>query len=108
MEKQSQILNNRPMVRLVMTRDSVCAGDDCDAPHESIKEIHSFLDPGCFANEASLGYLPIVAGNNHLWVCILNGKRIARISKSGAESLIERTPYADENHVHFKYQAATN
>ena len=30
---------------MILTRDSVCEADDCDAPHEKAIKIYSFTDP---------------------------------------------------------------
>lgn len=71
MKAEFQILNNRPKIPVILTRDSVCAGDDCEAPHEKTVEVHSFVDPEMFAREISSGYLPSVAGVGHSWTCVL-------------------------------------
>ena len=100
-------LKDRPKISVVLTRDSVCAGDDCDAPHEKKTEIHSFLDPEAFANATSSGYLPSVAGVGHSWTCVLNGVKIADVRISGIRPLVRETPLSDENRVHFVYHSAT-
>ena len=106
MKTAFSILKARPKISAVMTRDSVCAGDDCDAPHEQKAEVHSFLDPEAFANASSSGYLPSVAGIGHSWTCKLNGVNIAEIGQSGVRSLVRETPFSDENRIHFVYHAA--
>lgn len=90
-----------------MTRDSVCAGDDCDAPHEKKKEVHSFVDPVAFANATSSGYLPSVAGVGHYWTCELNGAGIAEVRDSGIRPLVRETSFSDQNCVHFVYHSAS-
>ena len=102
-----QILKDKPTVRLAMTRDSVCAGDDCDAPHDKVLEIPSFLDPEAFARAISTEYLPSVAGSGHTWTCVLNGLKIAVIGTSGIESLVTETSFEDDNKVRFIYHSAT-
>jgi hypothetical protein len=101
------ILKDKPTVRLVLTRDSVCARDDCDAPHHKEAEIHTFLDPVAFAGAAAADYLPSVAGIGHSWTCILNGLKIATIRTSGIQGLVRETQFTDHNKVHFTYHAAT-
>ena len=48
MKAAFEILRAKPKIFVVLTRDSVCAGDDCDAPHEKKIEVHSLVDPGAF------------------------------------------------------------
>jgi hypothetical protein len=106
MKAAFQVLKARPTIAVEMTRDSVCASDDCDAPHEKKTEVHSFLDPEAFARETSAGYLPSVAGVGHSWTCVLNGVKIAVVRESGIRALVHESPFADENHVHFVYHSA--
>jgi hypothetical protein len=101
------VLKKRLRIPVVMTRDSVCAGDDCDAPHEKALETYSLLDPAAFAEAISSGYLPLVAGSGHSWTCLLNGTKIAEISNKGVRALVRETPFEESNRVHFKYHAST-
>lgn len=107
MKAAFDVLRDRPRVPVTVTRDSVCAGDDCDAPHETLREEYSFLDPTAFARAISHSYLPSVAGVGHTWTCLLNDIRIAEISTSHIQSLISVTPFAASNRVHFVYHSAT-
>lgn len=107
MKAAFDVLKGRTRVSLTVTRDSVCAGDDCEAPHEKSAEEYSFLDPVAFAQAVSSGYLPSVAGVGHTWTCLLNGARIAELTNSGIRPLVATTPFADANHVHFVYHSAT-
>ena len=107
MKQAFEVLKGRPKIDIRLTRDSVCAGDDCDAPHEKKKEIYSFLDPSQFAKESSSGYLPSVAGTGHSWDCILNKKRIARITCEAIEPLARNVEFEKENEVHFRYHSST-
>ena len=88
MKKPFQILKDRPKVHVILTRDSVCAADDCDAPHEKSMRVHSFTDPEALAREASSGYLPSVAGVGHSWTCRLNDLKIAEIRTDGIRALV--------------------
>jgi hypothetical protein len=106
MKAEFQILKARPKIPVVLTRQSVCAGDDCDAPHEKTVEVHSFIDPEVFAREVSSGYLPSVAGVGHSWTCELNGVKIAEISHSGIRALVRESPFLEENRAHFIYHSA--
>jgi hypothetical protein len=101
------ILKDRARIPVTMTRDSVCAGDDCDAPHENSCELDSIVDPVALAHVVSSGYLPSVAGIGHTWTCLLNGTRIATIGHSGIRALVSATPFAGANHVHFEYHSAS-
>jgi len=107
MKQAFEILKERPRVSIVMTRDSVCAGDDCDAPHEKKVEAYSLLAPDAFAREVASGYLPSVAGSGHSWVCTLNGKKIAEVFVSDVRALVSETPFGEENRIHFTYKSAT-
>ncbi len=107
MKAAFDVLKDRPRVPVTVTRDSVCAGDDCDAPHEKLLDAYSFLDPAAFAQAVSYSYLPSVAGVGHTWTCLLNDVRIAEISNSGIQPLVSATPFADSNRVHFVYHSAT-
>jgi hypothetical protein len=106
MKAEFQILKGRPKIPVVLTRQSVCAGDDCDAPHEKTVEVYSFVDPEVFAREVSSGYLPSVAGVGHSWTCELNGVKIAEIGHSGIRVLVRESPFSEENRVHFNYHSA--
>ena len=106
MSAESLVLKERPRIRLVLTRDSVCMGDDCEAPHERIIEVDSLLNPEAFAREISSGYLPSVAGIGHTWTCELNGVKIAEIAHSGIRALVGESPFSAENRAHFVYHSA--
>jgi hypothetical protein len=106
MKAEFQIFKARPKIEVLLTRQSVCAGDDCDAPHEKTVEVYSFLDPEVFAREISSGYLPSVAGIGHSWTCVLNEIKIAEISHSGIRALIRENVFSEKNHAHFIYHSA--
>ena len=106
MKAAFEVLKDRAIISVVITRDSVCAGDDCEAPHEKSATTYSFLDPSAFARAISGGYLPSVAGSGHSWTCLLNGVKIAEVSNMGIRSLVRETPFAETNCVHFKYHSS--
>ena len=91
----------------ILTRDSVCAGDDCDAPHEKIVEAHATPDAAALLIELATGYLASVGGFGHSWECLLNGKRIAVIWADGTAKKDESVEYEEINRVHFRYNSAT-
>ena len=107
MKAAFKVLKDRLRITVVMTRDSVCAGDDCDAPHEKSLETYSLLDPAAFAEALSRGYLPSVAGSGHSWTCLLNSTKIAAISNKGVRALVAETPFEESNRVHFSYHSST-
>lgn len=106
MKKAFHVLKDRPQISVVLTRDSVCAGDDCDAPHEKTIQVYSFSDPEVLAREAASGYLPSVDGGGHSWICVLNDIKIAEIKTIGIQPLVRETTYHETNRIHFVYKLA--
>ena len=107
MKKAFKVLRDRPKLQIRLTRDSVCAGDDCDAPHEKSVSVHSFVDPIALVSQLASDYLPRVSGIGHTWDCFLNGKLIARISVTGILPCVTGVTFGEENDVHFAYHAAS-
>jgi len=107
MKKAFQILKNRPTLDLKLTRDSVCAADDCDAPHEKTISVHSFLDPVALISHVSTGYLPSIGGVGHSWDCVLNGRMIGTISQDGIKPRVREVEYEAMNALHFVYHSAS-
>nr|WP_319393691.1 hypothetical protein [uncultured Desulfobacter sp.] len=106
MKKEFYILKNRPKVTVRITRDSVCAGDDVDSPHEETKTVHSFLDPLILVSELYSGYLPGVSGVGHTWDCLLNGKIIASITNNGIDPKVSEIEWNENNQIHFVYHSS--
>ena len=107
MQKAFHILKGKPTITVRLTRDSVCAGDDCDAPHEEYREINSFVDAEVLASNLSSGYLPSVSGDSHTWNFFLNDQLIAIIKTDSIVTKISKVDYAETNHIHFKYNSST-
>lgn len=107
MKRAIEVLKDRPKLNVRMTRDSVCAGDDWDAPHERTVSVHSFVDPTALVSHLSFGYLPTVNGLRHTWDCMFNGHLIASISPTDISPKVAEVTYAEANHVHFVYNSAT-
>ncbi len=105
MKKSFQVLKDRPKISVILTRDSVSAGDDCDVPHEKTIKINSFVDPEALARESSSGYLPKVAGVGHSWICVLNEIKIAEIKTTGTQPLVKEVEFNENNRIHFKYKS---
>ena len=56
------------MIKVVMIRDSVAAGDDVLAPHDASFEVRDDARLGeVFKRVGQLGYLPFVSGRGHSW-----------------------------------------
>jgi hypothetical protein len=106
MNSTFQVLKDRPKITILVTRDSVAAGDDCDAPHEEQIEIYSFTDPVHFTQEIASGYLPSVAGIGHSWDCLLNGIKIATITPRVIVAF-GSIHFEESNSVHFRYNSAS-
>ncbi len=107
MKKKFQVLKDRPQLSVTLTRDSVCASDDFNAPHEKRIKIHSFVDPEALAREASAGYLPSVAGIGHSWVCVLNDLKIAEITTTEIKPMVQEAIFNEDNRIHFVYKSAS-
>jgi hypothetical protein len=107
MKKQFTILKDKPQINIKMTRDSVCAADDFDAPHEKNMSTYSFVDPVVLTSHLSSGYLPRVSGVGHTWDCVLNGKVIATVAVDNIKAKSREVVYAENNHIHFVYHSAT-
>ncbi len=96
-------------------RDSVCMGDDVDAPHS-----YSFKLPlnaslsDVFKHLAGKRYLASVAGRNHSWEAII-GNTLAKFLANNQEpeasaSLSAKVSKYEKGgilHVRFKYNSAT-
>lgn len=108
MKMKFEILSDRPRLTITLTRDSVCAADDFDAPHEKTLVIYSFIDPTHFIREISTGYLPSVAGTGHTWDCLLNNIHIGTISIDGIRTFVKQITYLQENHVYFRYNSSNS
>lgn len=107
MQKEFYILKDRPKIDMQLTRDSVCAADDIDAPYEQTVSTYSFLDPVALASHLSSGYLPSVQGVGHSWDCEFNGKVIATITTAKIEPKVSEVVYSAANHLHFIYHSAS-
>ena len=106
MKKDFTVLKDRPRLSFRMTRDSVCAGDDCDAPHEKVVELPSFIEPSDLTRHAVSNYLPTVSGFGHSWICKLNGIRIAELRHDGIHALVRENTFEEDNAIHWQYISA--
>ena len=66
------------MILINVERDSVCMGDDMDAPHAyKFKIAEEATLSELFSNLEKKRYLAGVAGKNHSWDAMINGKKVA-------------------------------
>ncbi|HCG8602286.1 TPA: hypothetical protein NJ594_004414 [Vibrio parahaemolyticus] len=68
------------MLRVKLTRDSVCMGDDSDAPHflqlelletSTIQDLVDAID--------ARSYLAKVTGFDHQWILLANNEEVSRL-----------------------------
>jgi hypothetical protein len=81
-------------VLVAVKRESVCMGDDINTPHAisfKMSDDNSLMD--LFTLLARRNYLVQVAGKNHSWSCLVDGKRLATIK--GNNRLPESTEHGD-------------
>ena len=65
-------------IEIQVTRDSVCMGDDVEAPHYySFSAEASTSLSTIFSHLSSRNYLASVAGRNHSWSAVVNGDVVA-------------------------------
>ena len=95
-------------ITIELTRDSVCAGDDIDAPHGKNMSLNSIMDTEEFVARVSRKYLPAIEGKNHRWECFMNGRIIATIEKNKIIPKISDIKYMRDNKIHFKYYSAVS
>jgi hypothetical protein len=107
MKKAFEILKDRPKLGIKLTRDSVCAGDDVDAPHEKTVNVHSFADPIVLTQELCSNYLPRVSGSGHFWTALLNGSTISIIMTDEIKPEVHALEFEEENHGHFQYHSSS-
>ena len=95
-------------MKITLTRDSVSAGDDSDAPHERQIKVCSATDSAELIQTISYGYLPHVAGEGHSWICLLNGKPIAKLKNGKVHAAVPDIQFASTNDIFFEYSSATS
>lgn len=70
-------------LEIIVQRDSVCAGDDANAPNET----RFYLQPDAklediFSHLYSVNYLPSIAGLNEHWNATINDIVVCRFGKN--------------------------
>ena len=96
---------------IIVDRDSVCAGDDCEEHLEAIS-INLIFEPIKFIKKIlELYKLPEILGNNHLWNCFLNGEKVVDIEGNNINfiSKVDRLKFKGNNDkLFFKYNSNKN
>ncbi|BCS88776.1 hypothetical protein [Pseudodesulfovibrio sediminis] len=114
MEKQFSTLKDRPTVRIELTRDSVCAGDDCDAPHTKRITQPSYTEPIPFIYSLASGYLPsvsyhengvLIPSHGHTWDCFFNGRLVGTVLTTGIIVIKSEISYEETNKANFRYNS---
>lgn len=95
------------LVVVKVTRDSVAAGDDVDAPHERTLKIEPAHDPSTFITQTAHNYLASVSGRGHTWDAILNGNLVATITVDEIIPRVASLEFGPVNDLHFEYHSAT-
>ncbi len=97
-----------PITRLLVERDSVCAGDDVDAPHS---ETFDFATPVSLADaiEAVRGarYLAFISGGRATWTASIAGRPVAVLAQQwqAARMLDHAEPQGPVVRLRFSYLA---
>ena len=89
------------MIKFIVTRDSVCAGDDIDAPHTEIYEHKGDIEKLDLVNLVSRKAIDTDFPEN-TWVCLWNGGIVAEFTRGSKVYKIECLIINDVNIVHFK------
>lgn len=99
-----------------MTRDSVAAGDDFDAPHLiSIDVSDNSRLKDAFKHLTQIQYLPTVAGRGHSWQAVINERIAANFVANKRQpkfSILLFSPLKDfaSNevvHINFRYKPSS-
>lgn len=89
-----------------LTRDSVCMGDDVNAPHTKILSLSNYKISEHSIGEICLNYLPNVAGVGHSWECHINNILIAIIRVEKIEIITDEIFLNENNEMFFKYNSS--
>jgi len=92
---------------VTVTRDSVCAGDDVDAPHRQRIWVSETTDPETLLQTVLTGYpLPCIAGGKATWVCKVDGTPIGVVAQQWSRPVVHaRQTALGITTVHFTYHA---
>lgn len=107
MIKIFDFFKRKKIVKIELTRDSVCMADDVDAPHLKIIEISPLVETTSFIKSIYSNYLPSINGYGHSWDCIFNKKTIATINHMEIIPIILEIEFENINKLFFKYNSST-
>ena len=111
MKRAFQVLRDRPTLTIRVTRDSVCAADDVEAPNEKYVEVHSFTEPEAFIQAVASAYgIPLIQGGRAAWVVLLNGDRIGVCAQewNAPRASVRELQFQESNHVFLRYHAQSD
>ena len=111
MKRAFQVLRDRPTLTIRVTRDSVCAGDDVEAPNEKLVEVHSFTEPDAFIQAVTTAYgMPLIQGGRAAWVVLLNGDKIGVVAQewNAPRATKRELQFQESNHVFLRYHAQSD
>ena len=98
-------------LQVQVTRDSVCMGDDIDAPHSYSFSLNSSVTLAeLFSHLERKNYLASVAGFNHTWSAIINMRTVASFKGNNKKPEPNKTlslpitKYADNGSVKIKFK----
>ena len=89
------------MIKFIVTRDSVCAGDDIDAPHEVIHEHKGDIEKIDLVNYICRKTVDTDSPEN-TWVCLWNGVIVAEFKRGRKIYKFECLIIKKLNVIHFK------
>ena len=89
-----------------LTRDSVCMGDDVNAPRTKILSLSNYKISEHSIGEICLNYLPNVAGVGHSWEFYINNILIAIIRVEKIEIITDEIFLNENNEMFFKYNSS--
>ena len=102
-------------MKVIVTRDSVAAGDDFNAPHIISFHVKDDLRlKDVFKHLAQVQYLPTVAGRGHSWQAVINERIAADFVANKRQpkfSMLLFSPITDfvideDFHINFRYKSA--
>ena len=108
MKKEFEKSKVFPNIEIIIKRDSVCAADDINAPHEKTIKLQGFIDSIEFIKQVKNLYsLPSIAGGKATWICLLNGETIAVVAQQwpAPKAIITELQFKENNELYFQYHA---
>jgi hypothetical protein len=96
------------MPLVTVTRDSVCAADDVDAPHRQVISVPENRDAVAFLLSILVRYpLPSIHGRKATWECSVDGRRIGVVAQQWARPVVhvKQVELERSASLHFIYHA---